>query len=81
MPAKSYRICVKEDTLPLITFLNDGIEPVVNEKLKDPWFLFTIDSPREITVPRYSIKAEDDLYEADGQTMKDKYYKYEALIG
>jgi hypothetical protein len=81
MPAKHYRICINEDTLPLITFLNDGVEPVIKKKIQNPWFLFTIDSPREITVSRGSIKAEDDLYEADGKHMKDQYYKYESLIG
>lgn len=80
MPAKKYRIVINEDTLPLITFLNDGVEPTNINKKKDPQFLFTIVSPREITVGRNAIQAEDDLYDENG-TSKDKFSAYSPLIG
>lgn len=78
MPAKKYRINIDEDTLPLITFLNDGIEPTTEKK--SPWFLFTIVWPNEITVGKNAIQAEDDLYD-ENENIKDEYIDYETLIG
>lgn len=82
MLSKKYRICVNEDTLPLITFLNDGVVPTASPDLmkKDLWFLFEITAEREITVGRNSVQAEDDLYDTDG-TSKDEFIDYHTLIG
>lgn len=80
MYTKKYRICVTEDTLPLIAFLNDGITPPYIPEESRPWFLFEINSEREITVGRDSIKREDDLYDDHGTT-KVKYMDYHTLIG
>lgn len=78
MLAKSYRINISEETLPLIAFLNGGVEPLIEEKPTQ--FLFTIDSPNEITTTKDAIQFEDDLYDENGHT-KDEFYNYATLIG
>lgn len=54
MPA--YGIAVTEDNLDLITFLNDGVRPLMEEK--PTFFVFGIIGPREITG---KIVFEDEL--------------------
>lgn len=45
MPPYALKIC--EADLPLITFLNDGVEPKIEEE--PTYFLFEIEGPTEIT--------------------------------
>lgn len=51
-----YGIRITEDNLDLITFLNDGVCPRIEEK--PTFFIFELNSPREITT---TIVFEEEL--------------------
>jgi hypothetical protein len=61
MPAK-YAIHIDEKNLDLITVLNNGVRPLVQEE--STYFLFEVDGPKSTT--NHEIKAEDDLYDEKG---------------
>ena len=64
---KKYALGITDQTAELIQFLNDGVRPDVKTgENRSTSFLFTIDSPREITVERDAIQFEDDLWNVKG---------------
>ena len=59
--SKPYAIPLTEENLDLITVLNDGVRPKLEEKT---YFICEItNNCRDVTT---HIKAEDDLYKEDG---------------
>jgi hypothetical protein len=65
-----YAIRVSEANLDLITVLNDGVRPLVEEE--PTYFLFEVDGPKSTT--NHEIKREDDLYDDNG--MANAYLKF-----
>lgn len=61
-----YAIHIEKDNLALITFLNGGVEPLIEDE--STYFICTIENNDSISP---EIKGEDDLYYSDG-TAKDR---------
>ncbi len=57
-----YAIRITDNSLDLITVLNNGVRPLVQED--ETYFLFEVDSPNTTTA--HEIEREDDLYNEDG---------------
>lgn len=68
MSAQTYAIRITERTLDLVTVLNSGVRPrIENEKT---YFTFKVDSPN--TTTEHNIVSEDELYNPNGLA-KDEY--------
>lgn len=57
---KRYAIQINEESIDLVTFLNDGRRPEIKTGDKREVLIAWIQSPNEITT---TIEKEDDLYE------------------
>lgn len=61
-----YAVLINNDMLRLVTFLNDGIPPILDKEAGSKAYLICeFNGPREITA---KVMYEDELYDEDGSS-------------